>query len=157
MNSKVLESGVITAGTTIAVLQPATRGQLFYLYFEILSEGAAILTCHHVIILSAAFLGFRTEPHGASVDTKACFFFWCVCLKSTFCSSPAAQSSAQPAHTALCLVKRQNLPRRADLKSFQQFHLFIQTAHAVKNIHLHPIGGFVCLFVCGVFWQQTFD
>lgn len=30
-----------------------------------------------------------------------------------------------------------------------QFYLFMQTAHAVKNIHFHTIGGFVCLWVFG--------
>lgn len=105
MHFKVLKffTGVIGARATIAVLHPATRGQLFYRYFKTLSEGVAIrsvhLTYHRVIILSAAFLGFRAEPHGAFVDAKVWGGFIPMCLSKKhilFISCSSVISAASP-------------------------------------------------------------
>lgn len=133
-------------------------GSFFDLYFENLSEGAAIrlvlLTCHRVIIFSAAFLFFRTESHSASVDTKVCFFSMCLSKKHILFISCSSVISAASPHSIMSSQEAES-PTTGWFEIIStQFHLFIQTAHAVKNIHLHPVGGFVCLFVCGVFGRH---
>lgn len=102
------------------------------------------------VVLSASFVRFRREQHGAFVYQKVVFVCVCarVCVSKKpilFISSRAVISAAGP----LSIMCSQEAESRTTV-SFQtistQFHLFILTTHAVKDIHLCPVGGGLFVF-----------